>query len=76
MMATITSESLLPELERMIQREVAKAIEAAVDDAADKVRVKIRERLGPIACGLFNHYEMMRVGQELVIKVRIGEVDR
>lgn len=69
----VTRESLLPELERMIQREVAKAIEFAVEDAADKVRAKIRERLGPIACSMLSHYEVMRMGQELVIKVKIGE---
>lgn len=70
----LRTESLLPELEAAIQREVARAIEAAVEDAAKRVREAIRERLGPIACSLFNSYTVHRVGQELRIAVSIGDV--
>jgi hypothetical protein len=70
---SLTKESLFPELEAALQREVAKAIEAAVEEAAEQVRVRIREKLGPIACSLFSSYQMERRGHDLVIRVRIGE---
>ena len=67
--------SQLPSIARLIEEAIKTKSEQIktqiVEEAVEQFETEVRKAVGQVSLNLFNLYSIERLGQELVIKVRI-----
>lgn len=68
-----TDDRIRDAIRRELEVAIEKAVQAEIAAAQKRIEVEIRKSVATFAASMLSRYDITRDGQDLVIRVRIGE---